>query len=349
MALSFAVWMPVHAETTSPALAELIKGAAAEGKIDFQWASGLLGGLDGVTQAVDGMNKMWGLHLEPRLTPDPDSVPQQLNKLAMTQKAGQPSPTDAFIGPTGNIATAIQRDMVQGADWTALLPGRITDKMVEDKGLAVRVFTTLPGGISYNTQLVSNPPTKITDLLNPEWKGKIASNPYGSTFELLSASDVWGEEKALDFARKFSAQVSGLIGCGDMERVASGEFALFALDCSGRSSVQFARQGAPLGFVLGSDFAAQRYYYMVIPKNAAHPNAGKLFVTFLMTPEGQKIIWKTGDYDLHMFPDSGMHQVIADYEAKGAKFREFDLAWWAQHPEAVAGQRKAVDIITKSQ
>jgi iron(III) transport system substrate-binding protein len=350
VALLFAVWMmPARAETPSPALAALIKGAAAEGKIDLQWSSSLLGGLDGVTQAVDGMNKMFGLHLEPRLTPDPDSVPQLLNKVAVTQKAGQPSPTDAFVGTTVHIATAIQRDMVQGADWTALLPGRITDKTIEDKGLAVRVFTTLPGGIVYNTQLAPHPPTSLADLLKPEWKGKIASNPYGASFELLSASDVWGEEKALDFARKFSAQISGLIGCPDMERVASGEFVLFAMDCSGRNWVQFARQGAPLGFVVPSDFAAQRYYYMVIPKNAAHPNAGKLFVTFLLTSEGQKILWKTGDYDLHTFPDSGMHQVIADYEAKGAKFREFTLDWWAQHPEVVPAQRKAVDIITKQQ
>jgi iron(III) transport system substrate-binding protein len=338
-----------RAEVPSPALAELIKAAAAEGKIDLQWSSSLLGGLDGVGQAVAGMNKMFGTHLEGRLTPDPDSVPQLLNKVAVTQSANQPSPTDAFVGTTVHIATAVQKGMVQGADWTALLPGRIDASTIEDKGMAVRVFTTLPGGIVYNTQLAPHPPTSLAELLKPEWKGKIASNPYGASFELLSASDVWGEDKALDFARKFSAQISGLIGCPDMERVASGEFELFAMDCSGRNWVQFQRQGAPLGFMIPSDFAAQRYYYMVIPKNAAHPNAGKLFVTYLMTSEGQSILWKTGDYDLHTFPDSGMRKVIAEYEAKGAKFREYTLDWWAKHPEVVPAQRKAVDIITKQQ
>jgi ABC-type Fe3+ transport system substrate-binding protein len=338
-----------RAEAPSPALAELIKAAAAEGKIDLQWSSSLLGGLDGVGQAVAGMNKMFGIHLEGRLTPDPDSVPQLLNKVAVTQSANQPSPTDAFVGTTVHIATAVQKGMVQGADWTALLPGRIDASTIEDKGMAVRVFTTLPGGIVYNTQLAPHPPTSLAELLKPEWKGKIASNPYGASFELLSASDVWGEDKALDFARKFSAQIGGLIGCPDMERVASGEFELFALDCSGRNWVQFQRQGAPLGFMIPSDFAAQRYYYMVIPKNAAHPNAGKLFVTYLMTSEGQSILWKTGDYDLHTFPDSGMRKVIAEYEARGAKFREYTLDWWAKHPEVVPAQRKAVDIITKQQ
>jgi ABC-type Fe3+ transport system substrate-binding protein len=338
-----------HADAPSPALAQWIKGAAAECEIDLQWASSLLGGLDGVSQAVDGMNKMYGLHLTPRLTPDPDSVPQLLNKVAVTQKANQPSPTDAFVGTTVHIATAVQRGMVQTADWTALLPGRIDSSTIEDNGMAVRVFTTLPGGIVYNTQLAPHPPTSLADLLRPEWKGKIASNPYGASFELLSATDVWGEEKTLDFAHKFSAQIGGLIGCPDMERVASGEFVLFAMDCSGRNWVQFQRQGAPLGFVVPSDFAAQSYYYMVIPKNAPHPDAGKLFVVFLLTSEGQHILWTTGDYDLHTFPDSGMHQVIVQYEAEGAKFREFSLDWWAKHPEVIPTQQKAVDIITKQQ
>jgi hypothetical protein len=72
-------------------------------------------------------------------------------------------------------------------------------------------------------------------------------------------------------------------------------------------------------------------------------------VTFLLTSEGQRILWKTGDYDLHTFPDSGMRQVIAQYEAKGAKFREYTLDWWSQHPEVIPAQHKAVDIITKQQ
>jgi hypothetical protein len=38
VALLLAAWGPARAATPSPALAELIKGAAAEGKIDLQWS-----------------------------------------------------------------------------------------------------------------------------------------------------------------------------------------------------------------------------------------------------------------------------------------------------------------------
>ena len=222
-------------------MAALIKGAAAEGKIDLQWSCSLLGGLVGVSEAVDGMNKMFGLHLEPRLTPDPGFRAAIAEQGRRHPESPSAIADGCLCGHHRSHCDRDSKDMVQGADWTALLPGRIDASTIEDKGLAVRVFTTLPGGIVYNTQLAPHPPTSLADLLEPEWTGKIASNPYGASFELLSATDVWGEEKALDFARKFSAQVSGLIGCPDMERVASGEFELFAMDCSGRNWVQFQR------------------------------------------------------------------------------------------------------------
>ncbi len=338
-----------HADEPSPALKQLIADANKEGRLDLQWASSLLGGIDGVTQEVNGMNTMFGTNIVPRLTPDPGSVPQLLNKIGVTQAAGQPSPTDAFVGTTVHIVTAVEKNMLQPVAWKTLLPGRIDDSMVEADGLAVRVFTTLPGGIVYNTKLSPEKPTSLMNLLKPEWTGKIASTPYAASFELLSATDMWGEARTLDYARKFSKQVSGLIGCPELERVASGEFLIFAMDCSGRDWVHFAKAGAPIGFVVPSDYAAQRYYYMVIPKNAGHPNAGKLFVTYLLTTEGQNILWKTGSYDLHTFPDSHMKQVIADYEKQGIKFREFTLAWWKLHPEVIPAQAKVVDLLTKQQ
>jgi ABC-type Fe3+ transport system substrate-binding protein len=86
---------------------------------------------------------------------------------------------------------------------------------------------------------------------------------------------------------------------------------------------------------------------MSIPKNAAHINAAKLFVAFLLTPQGQSILWKAGDIDLDAFPESGMRKVITQYEAEGKKFRELTLAWWAAHPEVGPAQNKAVEILTR--
>jgi ABC-type Fe3+ transport system substrate-binding protein len=204
----------------------------------------------------------------------------------------------------------------------------------------------VPGGIIYNTQRVPYAPTKLEDLLKPEWKGKIASTPYASGFDLLAASDVWGEERALDFARKLTGQISGLIRCNELDRIASGEFIAFAMDCLGREWLEMRRKGAPLMHVVPADLAAQRFYYMVVPKNSKSPAASKLFATFLHTPEGQKLIWKWTDTDLHTYSDGEMAKEIGQYVQKGIVFKQFVISWYMEHPEALESLRKVVPILT---
>lgn len=340
--------IPIAAKAAefSPEMKQIIEGAKKEGKLVLQWPESLAAG-NVARDVLKGMNAMFGTNIAVTYTPDNSSVPQHINKLMVTQQSGQPAPTDAFVATTGHVVLLGTRQAIIPVPWAALLPGRIDERMVEADGHAVRVFTTLPGGILYNTKIVPRKPTRLTDLLEPEFKGKIATNPYAASFELLSATDVWGEERALDFARKLSKQVSGLIGCPEIERIASGEYAAFAMDCSGRGWVQFKRDGAPVDMVVPADFPAQRYYYMMIPKNAAHPNAAKLYVAFLLTREGQQLMWKSDDTDLHLFPDSGMSKVVADYEKQGLKFREFTADWARQHPETGPAQVKAIQIITQ--
>jgi ABC-type Fe3+ transport system substrate-binding protein len=330
----------------SPAMKQTIEAAKKEGKLVLQWPESLAGGA-AAREMARGMNKTFGTSIDVTYTPDNSSIPQHINKLMVTQQSGQPAPTDAFVGTTGHVLLLTQREAVVPVAWQELLPGRANDRVIEANGYAVRVFTTLPGGIIYNSQTVPRKPTKLADLLEPAFKGKIATNPYAASFELLSATDVWGEERALEFATALSKQVSGIMGCPEIERIANGEFTAFAMDCSGRTWVKFKRDGAPVDMTVPSDFAAQRYYYMMIPKNAAHPNAAKLYVSFLLMPEGQKIMWKSDDTDLHVFPDSGMAKVVADYEKTGLKFREFTADWARAHPETGPAQVKAIKIVTQ--
>ena len=133
--------------------------------------------------------------------------------------------------------------------------------------------------------------------------------------------------------------------CSDLERVASGEFLAFAMDCSGREWVELKRRGAPIEHVVPADFAAQRFYYVAIAKNAADPNAAKLFAVFLETPEGQALIWKYTDTDLHTYPDSRLAKEIARYAERGVTFRQFTIQWHKDHPEALEGQRRAVRLL----
>ena len=327
----------------SPALAQVIAGAKQEGKLGLEWGPDILGGAAGAKAAVDGMNAMFGTSVTVRFTPGP-SLPEVVNKIVISAGAGQNSPTDIAIGSDQHASTLAHRNVSVPVDWAALLPGRIEPSEIEADGRAIRIFTTMPGGIVYNTQLAPEKPTKLVDLLRPEWKGRIASTPYAGSWELLGGSDVWGE-RAVTFAADLAHQIAGLMRCSDLERIASGEFLAYAMDCTGRSWVELKRRGAPIAHVVPADFAAQRFYYFSLPKNAASPNAAKLFVAYLETSEGQALIWKHIDTDLHTYPDSHLAPEIRAYEKEGIVFHPFTIKWHDEHPEGQEVLRKAVRLL----
>ncbi|HEY3917190.1 MAG TPA: ABC transporter substrate-binding protein [Stellaceae bacterium] len=333
-----------QAEEPSPALAKVIDAAKKEPRLNLEWGGGILAGADGLKLIGDAMNAKYGTNIAIRFTPGP-SLPEIVNQVVLANAAGSPSPTDAVIGSDQHAADLAAKGVSVPIDWVSLLPGRIDPSSVEAEGRAIRIYTTMPGGIVYNTKLAPMVPTKLTDLLRPEWKGKIASTPYAGSWELLTGSDVWGE-RGVEFARELSPQLGGLIRCSDLERVASGEFVGFAMDCSGREWVDLVKKGAPIAHVTPEDFAALRFYYFSIPKNAAAPDAAILFVTFLETPEGQRFVWKYANTDLYTYPDSQLAPEIDAAKKRGIQFHYFTIQWHRDHPEGQVGLEKAVKILS---
>jgi ABC-type Fe3+ transport system substrate-binding protein len=155
------------------------------------------------------MNQTYGTNIAMKFTPG-QNFPQMGAAIVTTMRANQPAPTDVYIGTNQQIAVFGRAKAFTPIDWPALLPDRVDPSMVEGNGTAVRVHTVIPGGIIYNTRLAPYKPARLTDLLKPEWKGKIASQPYASNFDILSADGVWGGEKGLQFARDLSAQLGSL-------------------------------------------------------------------------------------------------------------------------------------------
>ena len=46
-------------------------------------------------------------------------------------------------------------------------------------------------------------PRTTSDLLKPEWKGMLASTPYGAFFDVLGSPELWGPERVVDFTRQY--------------------------------------------------------------------------------------------------------------------------------------------------
>ncbi len=305
----------------SGALKALAQAADKEGGLTLSWGEGTLGGSDGLKRFQDEINATYGTHLKFTFTPGP-SMPAMGSKIATMMAAGQPSPSDVYIAFVRTMATLVPRHMFLKADWRAL---GVPADAVEEDGTMVKLVSATPG-ILYNTQKVPHKPERLTDFLKPEWKGKIASTPYVANFDMLASKAGWGAERAVDYAKKLSPQLAGLLRCNEAERVASGEFVAFFITCTGNDADEFIKKGAPLAQAVARDFAVVGYFYLAVPKNAAHPNAAKLFVANALTPAGQKLVYDTWGSDLDILPASRTKaQIDKVQQAYGVKMTRFEV------------------------
>lgn len=325
----------------------LIKDANKEGKLKLLWGEGTLGGTKGAAQFEQMMNKMFGTDIKITFTPGA-AMPQVGSQIAAEFAAGQSAASDVYIGADSYLVPLIKRKIFHEVEWPKYLPGRITDKMVEGGRTSLPVYTGLPG-IPYNTKRVPKHevPRTLKDMLKPFWKGKLASTPYVTSLNLLAAKELWGREAAVDYVRQLSKQVVGLIRCNEIDRVASGEFIGFVMDCSGSQTFDASAQGAPVEHVIATDGALIRQRMLAIPKNAEHPNAAKLFTTFMLTREAQKYLWDTDFSDMYMLPESQIGQRVKKAEKLGAKFFAPTLEWVAANPEIDQISEEMVKIMTQ--
>jgi len=316
----------------SAALQAVTHAADAEAPLRLVWAPDTLGGSTGAKAIQDSMNKMFGTHIEIKFVPGA-SMPQVGLQIAEEYAAGRSASSDVYLTSLNNAAALAQRGIFRSIDWKQLLPGRITDAMIEADGTALKFVSTV-ASVAFNTQLLPHPPKTLAGFLEPEFKGKIATTPYAAGFDALGATDVWGPERTIAYAKALSGQISGLIRCADMERIASGEFAALVMACNG-SAQQIMAKGAPIGVFVPEDAATVGFFYFLVPKNAASPNAATVFIAYMMTPEGQKFSWDSWKDDLHFFPESRIAQEVRGLLDSGIKVKLQSIQWSQEHPEAV--------------
>jgi ABC-type Fe3+ transport system substrate-binding protein len=346
-ALVFGFAFPTLAADHSPQLRALIEEAKKEGAISLAWSQDVLGGASGSKLFEEGLNKAYGTNISIKFSP---SVPQpaMAQKIVTESAAGQKALTDVYIGASYAAAVLTNRKLLIPYEWTKLLPGRITSDIIEEENQAVRMGTGFPG-VTYNTQLVpaNRVPNKLADLLDPWWKGKIASTIYAASFEAVSAPDMMGYQGSLEYIRKLAPQVAGLLRCSDGERIATGEYAAMGLDCSYQQASAWKAKGAPIAQAQLIDAAQKRYFYFGVPKNAPHPNAGALFVVYTMTPEGQKLVRKTWDVELDSFPESHDHKLGDQLAARGGKMLQMTIPYWNANTQMDKAKDEMVEILTK--
>jgi iron(III) transport system substrate-binding protein len=143
----------------------------------------------------------------------------------------------------------------------------------------------------------------------------------------------------------FSDQLSGLIRCGETNRIASGEFDVFALSCNQRDALLAKAKGAPIGFTLADDVPLVYLVYTAVPKHAAHPAAAKLFINYLLSREAQDTVYEFDYIDSHLLPGSKTAQELEKLQASGVQLTLFTIERLQSRGESEAELDEALSQI----
>lgn len=303
----------------------IIDGARREGEIDLSWSADTAGGDQGAQDWVDGLNQMYGLNLKLQFT-EGLSMPDMATKITQEYQAHQNASSDVEIGSEAHIFLQMQSGTLIPEDWAAWSPSITDPRLLAPDGVGVEIASR-PVGITYNSDVWSGDaiPHSMADLLKPEYTGKLASTTYGANFDSLSSPELWGQQRTIDYVTQFSKQISGLVRCGEDQRILDGEFAGMALDCGTYDALAWQRKGAPMAQSLPSDVGLVVYWYMGVPRNSAHPNASKLLINYIMTRQGQDVLWNDDAADHHLIPGSHTAQLMEQLGGQGAQFKSVDV------------------------
>lgn len=166
----------------------------------------------------------------------------------------------------------------------------IDKDMIDDDGYWAAYYVN-PYVLGYNTKLVKKEevPKTYEQLLDPKWKGRkisIDDSAYGFLAGLIRA---WGKEKAVGYFKKLAAQ-EPVVQRGNTNRVQltmAGEYPLiiaYAPTIQRETSLGHPIDWVPL------EPAPVQVNPMMLAAKAPHPNAGKLFIDFLLSKEGQQML-----------------------------------------------------------
>jgi len=156
-----------------------------------------------------------------------------------------------------------------------------------------------PISIMVNTDLVKKDelPKTLTDLLLPRWKGKITipdPSRHTTTAQFLADLDHYDGIKWRDFAKALAQQQPLLVEsfAPIVNTVMRGEAPL------GITYLKYVGQyKGPIDYVRLSKYLADTNY-LGVSKKAVNSHAGKLYIDYICSPEGQRAMAGTGEFVL---------------------------------------------------
>lgn len=303
----------------------LIAAAREEGALSLAWAAGSFDAPGELDRYVEGFNREYKLDLKVHFVAVGTASRNAARLLEETQ-GGHAAFTDVFLGSETQIASLAQGASLSAELWSAWAPNITNLKLLAPGGVAVQIQTRIPG-ITYNSQRLTGAdiPRSLNDLLRARFRGRVATTPDAATLDRLASPDVWTPDKSLAFVRKLAPQIGGVLECGEEGRIVTGEFDAFVYDCGSARAAQLKAAGALIGWSVPADAPFVRYLYMGVPKTAAHPNAAKLWLNYMVGRQAQDIMFQHQYADHHLIPGSRAFSEVDRATKAGVKFFELTV------------------------
>lgn len=272
---------------------------------------------------------------------------ESVRKLEAERAAGIYSASAYLGGTTTPMIEMKPRGILDPLDKVLFLPEVVEGKNWRLFGLYFDKAHTIAGGfmtvspyIYINTDLVNPSEVKtVDDLLNPRWKGKIAMNDPTTTG--TGHSRVWGLKMARgeDFLRRLVEQKPVVSRDQRLltEWIAQGKYAI-GIAVPESVAGEFIKAGARMTAALAEEANITTGIGAVsLINRAAHPNAARVFLNWILTREGQSIFARLANHgsrrvdvdnewlDPVFRPRQGLKYFFEDEDVKAQADRELEL------------------------
>ncbi len=232
----------------------------------------------------------------------------ELGRKLLTEREAGLFVQDIYMGGTTTILTALKpAGAIDPLEPVFMLPGVVDKKLWmggdflwadREHKIVVMVLMPTPGQSSIiNVTLVKPEEVRVyDDLINSKWKGKIVLNdPTVQGPGLRFVGVVAAKVKSWDYMREL-AKLEPMINRDQrlqVEWVARGKYSI-GLGMQTDLPTEFIAAGAPIVEIIPEDdfTASAGPNDLALINKAAHPNAAKVFVNWILDKEGQTILSK---------------------------------------------------------
>jgi iron(III) transport system substrate-binding protein len=189
--------------------------------------------------------------------------------------------------------------------------------------------------MGFNTKLVpaGEAPKRYEELLLPKWAGKIGVNVRDSEW-FVNMLKLRGREPGLDFMRKLAAQRPSYHEAHNLvaQLLAAGEFHAVT-NTYGHILAREKERGAPVQWILVEPVITY-LHPVATARHSPHPNTARLFINFLLSREGQRMLSAQG-----RIPSRSDVEPQVLKEAKGMRLYASDPALAREYEAATREMR----------